>query len=508
VTLNPLYLLVSVSSEKKIVVRYYSGLFNSNTNILAVWAVCYDLIGWLILYNFGINNKFKLIKDYYVAMDNQKNSNMTKNALKMTTGLLLSFAAAFFIYYGMNTMNDPVFSIDFLPYHLAGQLLARGNLQLLTNYADSGGFFATSGPFLETFHKYFYPDSTYATRWVYTPAYLWLFRPLAGFDFPTASRIWLAFNAVLTLLAVWLLWVVRRYPDLSPELKHLRFAWFTFLALTFQPMLSNLWHGQVTGLIVVLFLLSYWLLKREKNFWSGFVLGLIVPFKFYPALFVFYFIWRREWRVVIGSLTAMLLIAVISFGTVGWQANWEYIQVVLSEISGGGVAAFNNQSISGFLMHVFTQGDVYNWLDITEPAWISTFRIVIVLVMIAAAGWVMQRRSSQRERSDSYLEIDLSLVILIMLLVSPITWYHYYMWLLFPLTVLFDHFLRSGEFEGQQVIWYALAYALVVVEGVIVLRPIAEQALQNVWLLRLLLSQSFFGSVIVFGLLLRANGDA
>jgi len=438
-------------------------------------------------------------------MDNQKNSNMTKNALKLTTGLLLAFAAAFFFYYGLNTINDPVFSIDFLPYHLAGQLLARGDLAPLTSYADSGGFFATSGPFLETFHQYFYAQSTYATRWVYTPAYLWLFRPLAGFDFPTASRIWLAFNAVLTLVVGWLLWMARRYSKLRTELKLLRLAWYVFLALTFQPMLSNLWHGQVTGLIVALFLVSYGLLKRGKYYWAGLVLGLIVPFKFYPALFVFYFIWRREWRVVIGSMIGMFLIALVSVATVGWQGNLAYGQVLLSEISGGGVAAFNNQSISGFLMHIFTKGDVFAWLDIAMPAWVSALRILIALIMVAAAVWVMRSRSSKRDGNELDLEFDLSLVVLIMLLVSPITWYHYYMWLLFPLTVLFDHFFLSQKLETRQVVWYALAYGLVVMEGVIVLRPIAEQALQNVWLLRLLLSQSFFGSTILFGLLLKAR---
>jgi hypothetical protein len=50
----------------------------------------------------------------------------------------------------------------------------------LTHYAETGGFFADTGPYLDYFHQYFFPESTYATRWVYLPAYLWIFRPLAG----------------------------------------------------------------------------------------------------------------------------------------------------------------------------------------------------------------------------------------------------------------------------------------------------------------------------------------
>ena len=212
---------------------------------------------------------------------NSAEDRLNASALALTTGLLLAFAVAFFLYYGLNTMNDPVFSIDFAPYHLAGRLLAQGDLEPLTNYAETGGFFATSGPFLDYFHQFFFPQSTYATRPVYLPAYLWIFRPLAGFDFPTASRIWLTVNALLTLACFWLLWSARRLSALSGQLKNWRMAWFAFLVLTFQPMLSNLWHGQVTGLIFACFCLSYWLLHRNRPLAAGLALGLIIPFKFY-----------------------------------------------------------------------------------------------------------------------------------------------------------------------------------------------------------------------------------
>ena len=170
-------------------------------------------------------------------------------ALIITAALLIAFAIAFFLFYGLNTMLDPVFSIDFVPYHLAGRLLAQGDLAPLTNYADTGGFFADKGPFLDYFHRYFVPNSEYATRWVYLPAYIWIFRPLAGLDFPAASHVWLAINALITLGCVALLWDARRRPrdESDQSIKLWRFAWFVFFGLTFGPMLSNLMHGQVTG---------------------------------------------------------------------------------------------------------------------------------------------------------------------------------------------------------------------------------------------------------------------
>jgi alpha-1,2-mannosyltransferase len=426
-------------------------------------------------------------------------------ALLLTAGLLLAFAIAFFFYYGLDTLNDPVFSIDFVPYHLAGRLLAEGDLEPLTNYAETGGFFATSGPFLDYFRQYFYPQTTYATRWVYLPAYLWIFRPLAGLDFPAAARVWLAVNALLTLACFWLLWSARRRPVLSSQLRAWRLAWFAFLVLTFQPMLSNLWHGQVTALIFALFCLSYWLLYRGRPFAAGLALGLIVPFKFYPALFVLYFAWRRQWRTVVGSVVSSLAILLFSLFTVGWEGNLAYFQVVLSELRGGGIPAFNNQSISGFLLHAFTPGDVFAWLDVQVPPWLTGLRFALILVLVGTVAWAMRRPPSIVTDTADAQDLDLSLVTFVMLLASPITWYHYYLWLLLPLVVLFDHLLLAPWVRTGHIAWLAVAYGLVVVQGIAVLQPLAAQSLQDVWLLRLLLSQSFFGALLLLGLTLKSR---
>ena len=268
-------------------------------------------------------------------------------------------------------------------------------------------------------------------------------------------------------------------------------------------MLSNLWHGQVTALIFACFCLSYWLLHRDRSLAAGLVLGLIVPFKFYPALFVLYFAWRRNWRFVAGALAGALGILIISLLTVGWEGNLAYFRVIVSELGGGGIPAFNNESISGFLLHAFTEGDVFSWLDIEVPLWLTGLRVALVLLMIGAVLFAMRRRPSATSDPVSAQDLDLALMIFVMLLVSPITWYHTYMWLLLPLAVLFDYLLLAPRLNGRHIVWLAVAYGLILFEGIVVLRPLAAQSLQDVWILRLLLSQSFFGAVLLLGLTLK-----
>ena len=430
------------------------------------------------------------------------NSTSQTNAIRLTAGLLIAFALAFFFYYGVNTINDPVFSIDFLPYHMAGRLLAEGNLAPLTDYARTGSFGATSGPFLDYFHRYFFPDSPSATHWIYLPGYAWIFRPLAGLEFPVASRVWLAINALLTLGSIALLWCARPRPG-DKDLATWRIAWIVFFGLTFQPILDNMWHGNISALIFFVFCLSYWLLRRNHPWLAGLALGFIVLLKFYPAFFLLYFAWRRKWSLIAGAMVSCVAMFAVSVLTVGWAGNLAYFQMVLAELRSGGIPAFNNQSIAGFLLHAFTQGDVNAWGEIGTPLSLTLLRLALAGALIVLVAWAMRRRPEATSDPLAAQDLDLALVIGVMLLASPITWYHYYVWLLFPLLILLDMLLMSPTTNARQIVLLAIGYGLVVVQGIVVIRPLAAQAIQDVWLLRVLLSQAFFGAVVLMYLLWR-----
>ena len=420
------------------------------------------------------------------------------NLQRIAIGLLIAFTASFFIFSTVNTINDPVFSIDFLPYHFAGQLLAQGDLTSLTDYNQSGGFFADRGPFLERFHHYFFPSSPYATRWVYFPAYLWIFRPLASLDFPIAARIWLIFNAFVCIGSVLLLWSARHSSQSDMASRSNALAWYLFLGLTFQPVFSNLMHGQVTGLIFFIFCLGYWLLRRQRPFSAGLAFGFITPFKFYPVLLLVYFLFHHQWRILAGAITACAVLAVISLATVGLDANIAYAQLIVNELGKGGMAAFNNESLTGFLLHTFTSGDVNAWQDMAMAHWLTAVRMVILLITLFMFVWAMRKPRRQDSFDD---DLDLSLVILLMLIASPITWYHYYMWLIFPLVVIFDYLVQMPKLPRKYVLWFALGYGLTVLEGIYVVRPFAPHAIQQIRILRIMLSQSFFGAILLASLI-------
>jgi hypothetical protein len=114
----------------------------------------------------------------------------------------------------------------------------------------------------------------------------------------------------------------------------------------------------------------------------------------------------------------------------------------------------------------------------------------------------MRRRPERVATPDVAQDLDLGLVIGLMLLIAPATWYHYYVWLLLPLIVVFDY-LWLNPTGRWRLAAFAVAYGLIVVQGISGVRAFAPAAIQEVWLLRVLLSTSFFGAVLLFGLTLR-----
>ena len=419
------------------------------------------------------------------------------NTMYLMAIVLIAFAVSFFIYFSLNVINDAVFGIDFAPYHLAGKLLAKGDIHSIFNYTETGGFMADKGEFLGYFHKYYFPQSKLVNRWIYFPAYLWIFYPFAVLNFSNALFVWLALNIFLCAGSVFLLWSIRRKACESVINEPLRLALYLFVGLTFQPVFSNLMHGQVTGLMFFVFCMGYWFLRNENYFSAGLAFGFIIPLKFYPILFLFYFAYKRKWQIVFGIITMCLILTVISLFTVGVSDFISYCRMVVMEIFKSGEAAFNNESLEGFLLHAFTYSNANTWNNVHVPWGVSIVRICTVLSILSAIIWSITRPVLRGIDNIQIEDMDLPLIIVIMLLISPVAWYHYYLWLLFSLFVAIEHLLSEKVFKKKYVIWLAISYALVAVEGISVIRPFAENTIQNILIFRIILSQSFYGAVIL-----------
>ncbi|TLU83191.1 MAG: DUF2029 domain-containing protein [Chlorobium sp.] len=423
------------------------------------------------------------------TMNNQAGGNFTA----LSALLLAAFAVSFFMYHSINSIGNPIFAIDFSPYYVAGKLLDSGSTADL--FPLSGAELITSSKaYLDHFQHFYFPRSPLATAWLYPAAYAWIFVPLSRMDYIIAARIWFAINSVLTCLAILFIVLARPWSG-DPRFSGLRNAWIIFICLTFQPVFDNLWLGNISALVLFCFTMSYYFLKKGWKFPAGAVFGLIVPLKFTPALFIIYYVWRREWKVVAGMLAGAIAIVAASWVTTGPAGIQAYVTLVLMQLKSGGIAAFNNQSINGFLLHALTTGDVNGWEMVGSSQQVTLLRYLLVFILLAGVVRAMRRRPETMQDKGKGEDLDIVLLVCFMILASPISWYHYYMLFLLPLAVVFDELLLNSLNKGR-FMTFAIAYGLLVTQGFSQIRTFAPQAIQDVRVLRIMLSASFFGAVI------------
>ncbi|MEA5359368.1 glycosyltransferase 87 family protein [Amycolatopsis sp., V23-08] len=184
------------------------------------------------------------------------------------------------------------------------------------------------------------------------------------------------------------------------------------LALPMQPVLINFTTGQVNLVLLLLVVLD---LTGRNRWWTGAGVGLAAGIKLTPAIFVVYLLVTRRFRaagmaVATFGATVLAGFAVLPHDSaMFWSANL----ADPSRITGDNDAMSpQNQSIRGALARLLSVPDVPGRI------WIP-----VAAVVALAALWIAVR-AHRRNREL----LALSVVGALMVLVTPWTWTHYWVW--------------------------------------------------------------------------------
>ncbi|MDR6987827.1 alpha-1,2-mannosyltransferase [Paenarthrobacter nitroguajacolicus] len=239
---------------------------------------------------------------------------------------------------------------------------------------------------------------------------------------PQVSALML-FNVAGVALAAWVAVTIVRYwsakPDLRSALASATSCWIAaglFLAvLLLGPWRETLAFGQVNIILMGLMVIDLLggMSKRRGFRAAGFLVGVAAGIKLTPLVFGLYFLMRKDWRglatMSIGFAATVLL---------GWLLRpteslqfWLDILPDTSRIGGAGYV--DNLSIKGTLLHFGVPHDA-----VTLP-WLA-----LSLATIVVAALLIRAASAQGARV-----IAISTTALAMLLISPVSWSHHWVWM-------------------------------------------------------------------------------
>ncbi|MBI1763629.1 MAG: DUF2029 domain-containing protein [Acidobacteria bacterium] len=147
----------------------------------------------------------------------------------------------------------------------------------------------------------------------------WLCLPLTWFGFGAAAQLWLVFELCCLLLAV-LLW--QRLAHVTLDRQHVPLT--ICVLLGWPPLYGELWIGQLTLLLLVLFLTAWLALRHGWEKLGGALLGVLLLLKLMGWPLLLWLLWRRQrrpvWAAALTCLSAHALIGLVH----GWALIWDY----------------------------------------------------------------------------------------------------------------------------------------------------------------------------------------
>ena len=294
---------------------------------------------------------------------------------------------------------------------------------------------------LKLYEYYHYPNP---------PIMALLLRPLAELPPVVGALIWFYLKVGMAAAAFWA--CVRMVE--SGGMPFPATAKAATLLLCASPLIGDLQHGNINILILFLVAACLYAFHRGHDGLAGVFLALAICCKVTPALFVFYFLWKRQWKLLAGCTAGLsLFLFFVPSLFLGWHNNlalltsW-YQQMIVPFLREGVITSEHpNQSLPGVLCRLLTHSpsfcaypnDVYtpteyhNFLSLsmTQLHWIirlaqGLFALLVILLC----------RQPSRVRGGWQLCAEFGIICVGMLLFSERTWKHHSVVLLLPFAVV------------------------------------------------------------------------
>ncbi|MBY6540720.1 DUF2029 domain-containing protein [Rhodococcus sp. BP-349] len=250
----------------------------------------------------------------------------------------------------------------------------------------------------------------------YPPMAAVSFAPMAVLPLPAASLIMTAMTMIL--LAVTVAVCLRSLVHLSAGTTAWVTGGITAIAFALEPVWSTLDYGQINVVLMCLVVLDV-LLKRTP--WPrGVLIGFVTAIKLTPAVFVLYFLLRKQYRAAVVTGLSFLGFTALGFVATFRDSVQYWTEVLLDSDRIGGPGYISNQSLTGMLARLgLADGP-------RTIVWILCSAVVGLVALVA-----MRRALAAHE----YL-LALCVNAALGLLVSPVSWSHHWVWTVPMLMVL------------------------------------------------------------------------
>ena len=307
--------------------------------------------------------------------------------------------------------------------YAAWRLLGHTPYRIDVDVYRMGGRAWLNGQALYSGGSSFHTEGGIDLPFTYPPLAAIAFSPFAWLPLPLASAAITA--TTLVLLVVSTVIVLTRLEVLPNSLWQRCWVAAAITApavLYLEPIRSNFEFGQVNVVLMTLVIADC--VPRQTPWPRGVLLGLAIALKLTPAVFLLYFVMRRDGRAVLTAVASFVLATLAGFA-LAWGDSVEYWTKTVHNTDRIGTATMNtNQNIAGALARLSLDDGLRFVL------WTIACFAVLGLTVWAVRRVLRSAAPGAGAAGGPEAVLALICVALFGLVVSPVSWSHHWVWTL------------------------------------------------------------------------------
>jgi hypothetical protein len=215
-----------------------------------------------------------------------------------------------------------------------------------------------------------------------------------------------------------------------------------FFLLAWYPIMVELLFGQLTILVTTLVLAALLAAKKNRKVLAGVLIGLSVAIKVFTWPLIVYFAIKKDWRMGIPGCLTIIGLNLTALFVIGLGPMMDYYFHVMMQVSAVYHSFLKNYSLWSIGYRFFEgtgpMGDGY----VSAPPLINLPQIapyvsagLAIAFLVIGLIWAVRCKD---------LDIAYSIMICVLIAISPIAWDHYYVMLIISLVVLLHELSKQS----------------------------------------------------------------
>jgi hypothetical protein len=239
--------------------------------------------------------------------------------------------------------------------------------------------------------------------------------------------------------------------------------------------------GQPNLVLLALMLGAFVALRAKREIVGGGLIAVAAAIKAFPVLAIIYLVYRRYWKAAVSLVaTLVFLLLILPAPFRGFERAWHDLEkwsagmLKYSEVTVGQRPmrsyTWKNQSLIGVSNRLLRRVDADAASAAHTPIYVNLadlkFPVANAIIISAALALgilfiaVMPQHDMRTAETDS---IEFALLLLLMLMVTPLSFGYFYSWLMLPFAVITQRGLAG---KISIVLWWSLSALALLVIGI------------------------------------------